>query len=208
LKLRTDELRATNPLRDELRVELHYPADFWKVRAYLTSIPGVTGTRNPGVGAHIPAQMQVARTLLLALLALFAFVGSVLIWATRRVIRRTVRARQSEMRVMILVGASPAFIHTPFLLQGAALGALGAILASTILAAMSRSGILGFAPFSLGELLKCAAALLGIGAILGVLGAALALRGVGYERFEKTGARRKDGAKVAPVPVEIETPSA
>ena len=53
-------------------------------------------------------------------------------------IRLAVLARRDELEILALVGASRTFVATPFLLEGAAQGAVGGLLALTILAALFR----------------------------------------------------------------------
>ena len=50
-------------------------------------------------------------------------------FATGNVIRMSILAREEEIAIMRLVGASEAFIRTPLLLEGAALGLMGSALA-------------------------------------------------------------------------------
>ncbi|HEV8540713.1 MAG TPA: permease-like cell division protein FtsX [Nitrospiraceae bacterium] len=66
-------------------------------------------------------------------------VGSLLSAASVTIIANTIRltlyARREEIEVMRLIGATGAFIKIPYLLEGAALGALGATLALILLKA-------------------------------------------------------------------------
>ena len=61
--------------------------------------------------------------------AAFAAVAIIIISAT---IRMTVLARESEIRIMRLVGATDAFVRRPFLLDGFAKGVLGGLLALSL----------------------------------------------------------------------------
>lgn len=114
--------------------------------------------------------------------------GAVLALAAVMIVSNTIRlavyARRDEIEILSLVGASRAFVRTPFLLEGLVQGALGALLALLALGALFRlvlpgleSGlqlVLGFAAprFLLpGE----AAWVVAGGAGLGLLGSALAL---------------------------------
>jgi cell division transport system permease protein len=114
--------------------------------------------------------------------------GAVLALAAVMIVSNTIRlavyARRDEIEILSLVGASRAFVRTPFLLEGLAQGALGALLALTALYALFRlvlpgleSGlqlVLGFAaPRFLVP--REAALVVGAGALLGLLGSALAL---------------------------------
>lgn len=116
----------------------------------------------------------------LVLGALFAL-GAVLVTATS--VRLAIEARLEEVRVMKLVGATEGQIRRPFLYFGALYGLGGAIVAAMLLSAallvveqpinhlLNSYGqgleLSGFNPIFL-------VALLGIGAVLGVLGSLLA----------------------------------
>ena len=101
-------------------------------------------------------------------------------------IRLTVLARRDELEILSLVGASRAFIQTPFLLEGLLEGAFAGSLALLLLFAMFRLVLPGF-EFGLEMVLggltprffdaREALALIGAGAGLGVVGSASALVG-------------------------------
>ena len=116
--------------------------------------------------------------------------GGVLSLATLLIVANTIRlalyARQDEVDILELVGASRLFVRTPFLVEGFVQGALGGAIAALLLAlAFSllvpelRYGLAFFlgnaAPrfFNAGELFRMGAG----GAGLGLAGAALALGG-------------------------------
>jgi cell division transport system permease protein len=116
--------------------------------------------------------------------------GGVLSLATLLIVANTIRlalyARQDEVDILELVGASRLFVRTPFLVEGFVQGALGGAIAALLLAlAFSllvpelRYGLAFFlgnaAPrfFDAGELFQMGAG----GAGLGLAGAALALGG-------------------------------
>jgi len=62
-----------------------------------------------------------------------AILGGFLLFAALFIVANTIKltlyARRDELEVMALVGATPAFIKSPFLLEGAVQGALGGVLA-------------------------------------------------------------------------------
>jgi cell division transport system permease protein len=101
-------------------------------------------------------------------------------------IRLAVLARRDELEILALVGASRAFVTTPFLLEGAAQGAAGGLVALALLAALFRL-VLPELEFGLALLLggveprffapEEAAGLVAAGAGLGLLGSAAALSG-------------------------------
>lgn len=168
LKLPSDDLRSANPLGDELRVELHDARDFWRVRDYLTSISGVIGARNSDQGASLPAQLRLRRSLRQAALLGGTVASAMLTFLIGNALRRSMRARAGELRLMRMVGATPAWMRAPFLAQGAGIGMVAALLALGILGAVSRAAI----PTWFGL------AMVAVGVLAGTLGAGGATRGV------------------------------
>ncbi len=121
-----------------------------------------------------------------AVIGAFLLLGSVLI--VSNTIRLAVYARREEMEILSLVGASSAFVRTPFLIEGVAQGFLGAVLAVSILYAGYRHllsriedslllSVGGFEPIFLP--VPALLALLGIGAAVGLFGSALSVRRFG-----------------------------
>ncbi len=119
--------------------------------------------------------------------------GVILALATVLIVANTIRlavlARHEELEILSLVGASRGFIRTPFLMEGAVQGAVGAAVAVVLLYALFRLVLPGFefglelvlggaSPrfFAVGEL----AGLLAGGAALGLFGSAVAVSG-GWE---------------------------
>ncbi len=117
---------------------------------------------------------------------LAALLGGVLVLAgvftISNVIRLTVYARQDELDIMRLVGATPAYVKGPFVMEGMIQGFLGGLLSVALLRAAFRvlardtlaaSDLLGRAvvvlPFSL-----CAILVIG-GMALGVVGSMISL---------------------------------
>ena len=140
----------------------------------------------PGVGDVLVDQerMESLHRMARMLRSALGTLGVILLlaagFATGNVIRMSLLAREEEITIMRLVGASEAFILTPLLLEGAFLGLGGSLLAllglfgfwlpvsrglggiSPMLVELAR---LGF--FSLGSMLLLA----GVGAATGALGA-------------------------------------
>jgi cell division transport system permease protein len=117
-------------------------------------------------------------------------IGVILAFATLLIVANTIRlailARQDELEILSLVGASRWFVQTPFLLEGVLQGAAGGALALTLLFALFRLVLPGFefglelmlgglAPrfFTTGE----AIVLVSGGAALGLIGSVSALGG-------------------------------
>ncbi len=100
-------------------------------------------------------------------------------------IRLTVFARRREIRIMQLVGATPAFIRFPLMLEGLFHGVIGGVLASGILLLCARevsafvaslhSPLLGEVPASL-QPRDVAFGMLGIGAFIGLSGSYFSVR--------------------------------
>jgi cell division transport system permease protein len=116
--------------------------------------------------------------------------GVILAFATLLIVANTIRlailARQDELEILSLVGASRWFVQMPFLMEGALQGAVGGALALCLLFALFRLVLPGFefglelmlgglAPrfFTAGE----ATLLVSGGAVLGLIGSASALGG-------------------------------
>jgi cell division transport system permease protein len=102
----------------------------------------------------------------------FAVVAAIIIGTT---IRMAVLAREREISIMRLVGATDAFVRLPFLIEGFAKGVVGGLLALilTWLASTLVDHALGFrtAFFTSGV---AALGVLG-GAVIGLLGSALSV---------------------------------
>lgn len=177
---------ADNPFGDELRLKLFRPEDSFKVRDYLGGLKGVSYVRFDGQVAQsvIGFNRLLAAAGLLALCVLS--LGALLI--VHNTIRLTIFARRREVRIMELVGATPAFIRTPFVLEGTLYGLCGGVLASLLLSTLySALGarperlIKLFLPLSPAQLLPaCWGATLLAGLLFGVVGSCLSLaRGIG-----------------------------
>lgn len=115
-----------NPLPNTLHVRLFDPASTSVVRVRLEQLPGIdeVDDSSEAVGTFLALQnvLRVGGSILVVVLlgsALFAIVNS---------IRAAITARQKEIDVMRLVGASRGFIRAPFLLEGLLLGLISAVI--------------------------------------------------------------------------------
>ena len=119
-------------------------------------------------------------TLVMSLVLLAVAVG--LIWNT---IRTAMFARRREIEVMKLVGATNWFIRVPFMLEGLLQGLLGGVVSCGGLWALNSAwtnGVAGFKPGTgisslvvpSGYLTSVMLILLGIGAVVGAVGSAIA----------------------------------
>ncbi|MBV9467688.1 MAG: FtsX-like permease family protein, partial [Abitibacteriaceae bacterium] len=120
-----------NPLGDELRIKLNNSEDIFKVHDYLKSIPGVQLVRMDGQVVH--SILSIRRFLAVAGLVALAVLGMGILLIIHNAIRLTIFARRREIRIMELVGATPEFIRTPFLLEGIIYGIVGATVAAGVL---------------------------------------------------------------------------
>jgi cell division transport system permease protein len=80
--------------------------------------------------AAVDQGIRILKWLGVAVGGLLLLTSGVLIF---NAIRLAVLARQLEIRIMRLVGASPATVFVPFILEGVAQGALGGLLASVLI---------------------------------------------------------------------------
>lgn len=118
---------VNNPLPYTLYLRLADPTLTEQVAAELRNLPGVASVEDGGAAVRTflainDALRLIGSGLIVVLLssALFAIVNS---------IRAAITARRDEIEVMRLVGATRAFIRSPFLLEGLFLGLFSALLA-------------------------------------------------------------------------------
>jgi len=154
------------------------------IRVVVEALTGLPGIAEVGHGGE---WVETYRRVLSGVRAVAVALGGVLVLAALLIVANTIRlavyARRDELEILALVGASRAFIGTPFLLEGVLEGTAAALLALVVLflAFQVAAGlglglelVLGYgepAFFAPGEML----ALLGAGAGLGLLGSAAAL---------------------------------
>ncbi len=177
-------LGGENPLPWSVRVNLKEknPASLAGFAAAALKVEGVAEADWGREGAE--AVLRWLRLLRAGLLALGAALGLSAVLVTASVIRLTVYARRGEIAIMRMVGASPAFIRIPLLLEGMLQGLLGGALAAglhygvlRLLEARAATELeldLGaYLPFGVTPLF--ALGLLGLGAGLGFLGSLTAV---------------------------------
>jgi cell division transport system permease protein len=180
------DLLDDNPLPASLRATLKLGADAAALAALAKSLEGETGVAEVVVERtwleRVSEIREVVRRLG-ALLAVLFGVGALLVTATS--VRLAMETRLEELKVLNLVGATRAQIRRPLLYFGALYGLGGGLFGAMII---SFGLVLIEAPLaqlvgSYGGSLDVAAfdgaffgGILGIGALLGVLGAFLAAR--------------------------------
>jgi cell division transport system permease protein len=177
-----------NPLPASLEITLvperRTPEGLAAAAASLEGLAGIAdlGSGRDWVEGYLRA-LALLRGLALGL-------GAILAGATLLIVANTIRlavlARRDELEILALVGASRAFVNTPFLLEGAIQGAAGGALALALLYGLFRLALPGL-EFGLELLLGGVAprflspgeavTLVGGGAGLGLFGSAAALLG-------------------------------
>lgn len=110
-----------------LRQDLAEGAKAVEVGASLRNLPGVGDVLADQ--ERLEQLQHMARMLRSALASLGAVLLIAAGFATGNVIRMSILAREEEISIMRLVGASESFIRTPLVIEGAALGLGGSLLA-------------------------------------------------------------------------------
>jgi len=129
----TSDLLQSNPLPDSIEVRVTEAARVREVAATMRQLTGIDevvfGTP---VIDRLVALTGAVRVAGVAIVSLLATAALVIIMNT---IRLTVASRRQEIEIMTLVGASPAFIRGPFLVEGALQGAAAALITTVLLVA-------------------------------------------------------------------------
>ena len=182
----TDQLKG-NPLVDELKVKAKDSEAVPAIATQLQQLDGVDEVRY--VDEAVTRLAQLNNGLKWASL----FIVTILTLTATAVITTTIRlivlARRREIEVMQLVGATRVWIYLPFILQGAAFGLAGAIVAWGLLLAIQRfltelaaqqADFIQFVVEGLRltpqQLILLPTALLGLGIFVGLMGSLLAVR--------------------------------
>jgi cell division transport system permease protein len=176
-----------NPLVDELRVKARSATAVAPLATAIKRLPGVNSVQ------YVAEAVQRIGQLHRGLNGLSVLITGMLTVTAMAVITTTIRlivvARQREIEVMQLVGATPAWIYLPFLLQGVTFGLVGAAIAWGLIQGVQAFlvNLLAQQP----ELLKAITLdlqpsllerwalpliLLGFGGLVGLLGSLLAVR--------------------------------
>ncbi|HKY51418.1 MAG TPA: permease-like cell division protein FtsX [Candidatus Limnocylindria bacterium] len=168
LEVKLSDARQAKRLGDDLRAEIG--------GGVVTDV-----IDNPQVVDQLLTITRVLSVGGIVILAMMLFVALFVIVNT---IRIAVHARRDEIEIMQLVGASDAFVRWPFILEGMLVGALGAVVALSIVFAASgpvTGAMLDFLatlPISLGPefAFQLAASVLGVALLVGAGGATLSVR--------------------------------
>jgi len=178
------DLLSNNPLPDSVEVRV---VDARQIRVVAGMVGRVSGVEEVVFGTPVVDRLvALTRAVRSAGAVLAALLGLASLLIIVNTIRLAVAARRQEIEIMALVGATPAFIRGPFMLEGALQGALAAALTTILLVggymalAAGLSASLPFLP-----LLAPAAILPVAVAIVWMLGTAVGIGGsvVGLRRY-------------------------
>ena len=170
-----------NPLPDTIQMRLFDPSQTPEVRQRLLALPGVADVEDGSEAVEtflaLNDALRVAGSILIVVLlgaALFAIVNS---------IRAAIFAREKEIEVMRLVGATHGFIRAPFLVEGFLLGLFSAVATLALVVPgyqyiVARLGSqLTFVPFVREPVLLAQVALLlaALALLVGIVGSAISV---------------------------------
>lgn len=171
-----------NPLPASFEVSLKDPS---KVQAVAARFEGKEFIDDVRYGKEIADRIfrvtSVIRNVLVVFLLLLGAVSVLLISNT---IRLSIYARRREVEIMKLVGATNWFIRWPFVIEGLAVGVVGAVAAMAVVM-LGTDFVIGrirenlmflTVPFDAVSPLQLALVLLGVGALIGASGSGLGLR--------------------------------
>lgn len=183
-----------NPLRDSIRISLSDLDQVDVVADTVRSLVSVAEVRYER--EMVQRLMAFTEALRLGGLGIVVLLTAATFLIVSNTIRLTVYARREEIEIMKLVGATPAFIRLPFILEGMLIGTLGAALATgvtwygymTLLERMGAS--LPFVPLLSARPLMDTLAMivLATGAVLGFISSVFSVRR--YLGLSPVGARR------------------
>lgn len=126
------DLLKTNPLPNSLKVKVTDDAHFERLVTYIRSFEEYVEDVTYGdiMAERIQVIYRVSKYSGYVLVGLLSFATLMIIMNT---IRLTVIARQTEIEIMQLVGATNPFIRAPFMIEGFLIGAFGATISLLIL---------------------------------------------------------------------------
>ncbi|WP_028125327.1 permease-like cell division protein FtsX [Eremococcus coleocola] len=173
-----------NPFYNVFLVDVDDTANLESVTQAISKLPYASEVTYGKIDTqNLLSTIQIARTIIALVAAILIVIAILLISNT---IRLTIAARQTELEIMRLVGATNRYIKAPFVYEGMFMGTLSAIFATALLYAIYNgiqsasvelfgARILSFTPL-FPILWYIGAGLLIIGILLGNLGARRATR--------------------------------
>lgn len=173
-----------NPLNDVFIVKAKDPQDTSAVAEKLTNLENASKVRyGQDQVEKLFNAISVARNIGLGLIIGLVFTAMFLISNT---IKITIMARQREIEIMRLVGATNGFIRWPFFLEGLFLGIFGAIIPIVLIVIGYKSlytwalpklqgSFIEFLPFN-PFVFQISAILICIGALIGIWGSLMSVR--------------------------------
>ncbi len=185
LKEATQQLEG-NPLVDELKVKARSSDQVSDLAEKLKKLPGVEEVQY--VDEAVLRMNQLSQGFDSISFAVVSVLTMTAIAVINSTIRLIVLARRQEIEVMQLVGATQSWIYLPFLMQGAALGAVGAAIAWSLIGAVEkliRNGLgqADFIQFLMGvssarwiDAIALPLILLSFGGLVGLVGSLFAVR--------------------------------
>ncbi|NEZ43370.1 permease-like cell division protein FtsX [Paenibacillus alvei] len=129
--------KETNPLPDSFTVEVYDPATIGMVAKKINAINETNSAKplwkvNYGKGT-VDTLLKVTATVRNFGLIIVAGLAVTAMFLISNTIKVTIMARQRELGIMKLVGATNSFIRGPFFVEGALIGLLGSLLTVGIL---------------------------------------------------------------------------
>lgn len=179
-----------NPLNDAFTVTAKEPREVEQISGQIAALndgkspkPIVKVDYGKGTVENLFKVTKVIRNVGLALVACLGLTAMFLISNT---IKLTIMARNREIKIMKMVGATNGFIRWPFFIEGSLLGFIGSVIPSGILAygywqllGSSKSGLetfsLALKPFD-EVYIQLVVILLAIGMGIGIVGSLLSVR--------------------------------
>lgn len=126
-----EALDEQNPLPNSFELKVDRPE---LVKPTAEKVEKMTGVETVKYGREVVDQLfQMTKMLRLLGLVLLGFLVFATLFIISNTIRLTVFARRKEIGIMKYVGATNAFIRTPFLLEGMILGLIGGSIAAAAL---------------------------------------------------------------------------
>ncbi|MFM8279783.1 MAG: cell division protein FtsX [Candidatus Limnocylindrus sp.] len=175
-----------NPLPASIEVALDSPLDTARVADALTTIDDASSISRVIDGRAVAESLTAITSGLriVGLIVLLGFTGAVLAVVVNA-LRLAALARSDEIEIMRLVGASTTWIRLPFIIEGVAIGLVGALITLFVFGILSAGigalmlNLFRVLPLETSAILagQVAISVLLAGVGLGALGALLSLRG-------------------------------